>query len=83
MSKEDVARPTVSQEVVMITAAIEAKENHEVAVVDIPNVFIQTEHEGEKVIMKIRGKLANILVKIEPEPYTPYLTQEPDNASFM
>ena len=55
MDVQEAASPTVSQEVVMITAAIEAKENCKVAVVDIPNALIQTEHEGDKVIMKIRG----------------------------
>ncbi len=76
MSKEDSASPTVSQEAVMLTAAIEAHENREVAIVDIPNAFIQTDHKGEKVHMKIRGKLAEILVSVAPKLYEPFVTKE-------
>ncbi len=76
MSKEDASSPTVSQEAVMLTAAIEAHENREVAIVDIPNAFIQTDHKGEKVHMKIRGKLAEILVSVAPKCHEPFVTQE-------
>jgi Reverse transcriptase (RNA-dependent DNA polymerase) len=55
----------------MITAAIEADENRDIMTVDIPNAFVQTEIENkdERVMMKIKGQLAEMLVKIEPEVY--------------
>ena len=40
MSKEEVSSPTILMESVFLTAIIEAKEEREVAVVDIPNAFI-------------------------------------------
>ena len=55
--KEDLASPTVLLELVMITSVIDAKEGCEVAIIDIPNAFVQTKMEGERVIMKMRGKL--------------------------
>jgi hypothetical protein len=40
-------------------------------VIDIPNAFIQTEVEDQKdmAIIKLRGTLADILVKIAPDVY--------------
>ena len=59
---------------------IYAHKEIEVSIVDIPNSFIPT-YNPKKVgdkrdIMKIRGKLAQILVEIAPEFYGPYITYE-------
>jgi hypothetical protein len=46
---------------------------------DIPNVFIQTDMEqngNEKVIMKIRGLVIDILVPLNPTLYQGYVSQE-------
>ena len=40
VKKEDAASPTVSLEVVMLTCIMEAKENQDVAIIDIPNAFV-------------------------------------------
>lgn len=76
MSKEDTSSPTVNLQSIFLTCAIEAHEDREVAIVDIPNAFPQTPHEGEKVIMKIRGELALLLVKTNPELYEKFLVEE-------
>ena len=69
MTKEDTASPTVSTPAVMLTCVMDAEEQREVAVVDIPNAFVQTDNEGEVVIMKIKGKLALIPIDVCPEKY--------------
>ena len=46
--KEDASSPTVSNEAVMLTCVIDADENRDVAIVDIPNAFVQTVVEDEK-----------------------------------
>ena len=76
MDKDEAASPTVLLESVMLTSVIDAKEEREVAVVDIPNAFVQTEMEGDRVVMKMRGKLAELLVKVSPEVYRNYVTVE-------
>ena len=76
MNKEDTASPTVALEPIFITAAIEAYEGREVATVDIPNAFIQTDNKGEKVVMKVSGSLSRILTNIEPNLYEHYFTLE-------
>ncbi len=45
------------------------------AIVDIPNTFIQTvvEDDKDKVVMRIRGHMVDILVKIAPKVYGPYM----------
>ena len=64
-----------------MSAIIDAKEEREVAVVDIPNAFIQTDNEKlkshhERDVMKVKGRLADMLVEIDPELYGPFLTKE-------
>ena len=53
-----------------------AHEGREVAIIDIPNAFVQTENVGETVFMKIRGELALILVELSPETYKDFLCYE-------
>ena len=60
----------------MLTSVIDAKENRDIAIIDIPNTFIQTEMEGEKVIMKLRGELAELLVTTSPQLYRKYVIDE-------
>jgi hypothetical protein len=48
ITKEDASSPTVSSEAVMVMCVIDATEKRDVAVVDIPNAFIQTVVEDEK-----------------------------------
>ena len=76
--KEDAASPTASTEAVLITGVIDAKQNRDVMTLDIPNAFVQTKiPEGEeKIIMKIRGALVDILCEIAPEVYESYVLQE-------
>ena len=46
ISKEDASSPTVVTESVLVTCIVEAQEERYVAVVDIPNAFIQTKVES-------------------------------------
>jgi hypothetical protein len=66
ITKEDVSSPNVSAEAVMLTCVIDAQENRDVAVIDIPNAFDQTvvEDEEHRMIVCIRGPLVDILVSI-------------------
>jgi len=78
ISKEDSSSPTVATESVLLTCIIDAEEGRDVAVIDIPNAFIQTRVEDEKdmVIIKIRGILVDILVEIAPGFYDDYVTKD-------
>jgi hypothetical protein len=78
ISKEDASLPTVATEAVLLLCIINAKEGRDVAVIDIPNAFIQmrVEDEGDMAIIKIRGFLVDILVKIAPDVYKSYITTD-------
>ena len=81
MSKEDAVIPTANIESVLLTAVQEAKEERHVVTVDIPNAFIQTylKNADDKIIMILRGEIAELLVKIAPEIYSEYIEIEKGN----
>jgi len=74
--KEDASSPTVSNEAVLLTCVIDADENRDVAIVDIPNAFVQTvvEDEKDRAFIRIRGPLVDILTSIAPDVYGAYVT---------
>jgi hypothetical protein len=78
ITKEDVSSPTVTAEAVMLTCVIDAQENRDVAVVDIPNAFVQTvvskEDAEHCVTVRIRVPLVDVLVPIVLDVYGPYVS---------
>ena len=61
-----------------MTATVDAKEERDVMSNDIPNAFIQAEvpkdkKNNERIIMKITGKLVDVLISIAPETYSGYV----------
>ena len=81
IDKLDATSPTAALESVLLTAVIDvigvidAHERRDVAVINIPNAFVQTrlEDDKDKAIMRLRGKLAKLMVKVVPELYTKYV----------
>ena len=71
--KEAIASPTVATESVLLTATIEAAENRDVAVVDIPGAFLQANID-EDVWMALDGTLAELMCKVSPKLYSKYVT---------
>jgi len=78
IAKEDASSPTVATESVLLTCIVDAEEDRDVAIIDIPNAFVQTRVEDEKdmAIIKLRGVLVDILVGIAPDVYGPYVTED-------
>jgi hypothetical protein len=78
ITKEESSSPTVATESVLLTSIIDAEEGRDVAVIDIPNAFIQTQIENEKdmAVIKICGVLVDMLMKIAPDVYGPYVTTD-------
>jgi hypothetical protein len=62
----------------MLTCIIDAQEDRDVAVVDIPKAFVQTvvseEYAEHRVAVCIRGALVDVLVSISPDVYGPYVS---------
>jgi hypothetical protein len=60
----------------LLRCIVDANKNRDVAIVDIPNAFIQTivEDEKDKALICLHGPLVDILVSIAPNVYGPYVT---------
>ncbi len=78
ITKEDVSSPTVTAKAVMLTCVIDAQEDRDIRVVDIPIAFVQTvvdeEDDDYRVIVHIRGPVVDIFVSIVPDVYSPYVS---------
>jgi hypothetical protein len=61
----------VSLEAFFLTCVVDVNKNRGVAIMDIPNAFVQTivKDEKNKVLICIRGPLVDILVSIVPNVY--------------
>ena len=78
--KEEAASPTAATDSILVTAVIDARQERDVMTLDVPNAFVQTkidQKEGEeKIIMKIRGALVDMLIEICPEQYEEHVVYE-------
>ena len=78
LSKEETASPTVSLESINLTFAIDAHEERDVMIADVPNAFVQTcmpselLEEDNRIIMKVKGVLVDILYAMDPLEYEEY-----------
>jgi len=79
-NKSDWASPTVSTDAVLMTSAIDAHEERHRATCDLPGAYLNTnldpdgKNTDEKVIMLMKGRLAELLVQIDPTMYRKYVT---------
>jgi hypothetical protein len=75
ISKEDASLPTVMTESILLTCIIDSQEDRDVAIIDIPNAFIQTRVDRRKGHGHhwMHGVLVDILLKIAPDVYKPFV----------
>jgi len=71
-NNEDASAPTDAIESVLLSCVIDAEEGRDVATVDIPGAFMQADMD-ELVHMKLEGKMAELLVKLDPKLYRKYV----------
>ena len=76
IDKTDANSPTAALESVLLTSTIDAKEGRDVAIIDIPNSFFTTriEDKNDIVTVRLRGKLAELMVANAPEIYKKYVS---------
>ncbi len=75
VTKEESSSPTVSTKEVLLTSIVDERKGRDVAVVDIPNAFIQTKVDDAKdhAIIWITGVIVDWLVKVAPKVYALYV----------
>ena len=61
----------------IITAAIDAFENRTVKTIDIVSAFLHATND-ETILMKLYGKIVELLVQLEPSMYQKCVTQGPN-----
>jgi hypothetical protein len=81
-NKYDATSPTMSLEAVLSTSTIDAFEGRDVAIVDVPGAFLTADMD-EEVLMCLRGKIAELMVKTSPEIYRKYVYFGPDNKHVL
>ena len=85
LTKEDSSSPTVSTEAVILTSIVDAHEKRDVAVIDIPNAFIQTRVDDPKdrVFVRMRGVVVDWLVQAAPTVYGQFVTKDKKGDSVL
>jgi hypothetical protein len=75
ISREEASSPTAASEAIITIGVIDAKQKRDVMTLDIPNAFVQTKIalDGDKIIMKIRDQLVDILLELCPGVYDDYV----------
>ena len=69
--------PTVATDSIFMTGVIDAKEMRAIAILDITNAFLHAEND-EKILMLLRGRLAEMMVQVDPNMYRKYITYSPN-----
>ena len=75
MTKEETASPTVATENVFVAATFAAHEEGDVATVNLPDAFLHTDVDpnDDTICMTQHGKLAELMVKVNPMSYRKYV----------
>ena len=69
----------------LISCIIDTEEERDVAVIDIPNAFIQTRVDNEKymVYIRFRGFLVDLMIEIVPGVYGPYVKLDKNGTKLL
>ena len=80
--KEDGASPTVATDSIMITAAIEAHKQRDVATIDIPSSYLHAYNDIE-MRMVLQGHLAELMVQVDLQIYGKFVTNDKNNQPLL
>ena len=80
--KSEWSSPTVTTDGVIITSTIEAHEGRDVATADFPNAYLHADN-NEQTLMLLKGKLAELMVQIDPELYRKYVITSPRGETML
>ena len=69
----DGSSPTVATDSIFLTGVVDARERRDIAILDIVNAFLHATND-EKVLMLLRGKLAEMMVAVDSKLYRKYVT---------
>ena len=67
-NKADRSSPTVTTESIFFAGVVDASKGRSVAVLNVSNAFLHAHNDG-RVLMLLCGKLAEMVVRIDPSMY--------------
>jgi hypothetical protein len=75
-TKQETTSPTVAKESVFITSVIAAYEKRETGTFDIPGAYLNADCDAndEPIVMVLKGRLAEMMVQVDPSLYRKYIT---------
>ena len=73
---------TVATGSIMITTAIDAHERHDVTTINIPGAFLHA-YNNKETIMLLRGRLAELMVQVDPQIYQKYVIYDKNNQALL
>ena len=80
---ETISSPTVSLEAILGTLIIDAKEDRDVAIFDVPGAYLQAEMPAEKkLLMVFRGEFVDIMCEVNTE-YKKYVTTDRNGKKIL
>jgi hypothetical protein len=80
--KEDGASPTVAIDSILISATIDTQEGRDVATINIPGAFLNA-YNDNKMIMLLKGRLAELMVQVDPQLYPKYIIHDCKNQPLL
>ena len=80
--KADGSSPTITTQSIFFTGVVDACEGGAVEVLEVANVFLHM-HNDEKVLIILRGKLTDMMVRIEPSMYREYVTYSKNGVPML
>jgi hypothetical protein len=80
--KQDGALPTVATDNILISATIDAHKGRDAATIDIPGAFLNA-YNDKKMIMLLKGCLAELMVQVDPQLYRKYIIHDSKNQPLL
>ena len=74
--------PTVTTNGLILSTAIDAYKGRQLAIVDVGTAFLHADNNKET-LMRLRGKIVELLVQLEPTMYRKYVTLGPNRESIL
>jgi len=65
----------MSTEALFLSAAINVHERCKVITIDVPGAFMHCDID-KLIFIKMQGAMADLMVRVDPDKYGPYLTKE-------
>ena len=80
--KSEGSLPMVITDIIFLTGVSDANKNRAMSTIDVCNAFLQADND-EKIPILLRGKVAELMVRVNPMLYRPYITLFEEKSSYV